>query len=378
MLGWHSKLIHAVLLSGVSLGAHAQSIELQAISDFTNRESGAVPYYIEIAGNRNALAINAANPAFRNQFARAEHEFLGPDGIYDITIHALGEIDGDGTYRLLVNGIVQGESVNTPVAVDYTIIEHEFEGIALSAPVTIAVESMAVSNNQIPEGDGFAFARGRWRAVTLEVPTADEPDNAEAVDLGMALSTLNELAEQGSQIPIIASIINNSQSTTATGAFVEFALPNGVEFHSSESCSAIQQGARCDLPELAPGGIVNTSFQASIETAGWLSVSATLASDQSDSNLQDNVRNVAFQAQPEPEQTMIIDPGAADSDNEPDNEAEDSVTSDNADEDNASITESLDTDQFAGTKDDSVSGALGIPATFAMLIALLLRVRRKK
>lgn len=286
----------AVLLA-TPLSLNAQSIELQAISDFTNRESGAVPYYLDIAGQRNVLAINAANPDYRNKFARAEHEFTGPAGIYDVTINAMGEIDGDGTYRLLINGIVQGVGVNPPVSVDYTIIEHTFQGIALSPETIIAVESNAVSNDTIPEGDGYAFARGRWRSVVLSVPeAAGTVITDDAIDLALSLSTVEVLAQDGAQMPVIVSVVNQSDSTTATSPVVTFDLPEGVTFANGDVCSATRTGVTCELPEIAPGDVVNTSFTVDISQSGWLSISAAISSDQADTERSNNTATLTFES----------------------------------------------------------------------------------
>ncbi len=381
------KLLLTILSLSMPVGVQAQAIELQAISDFTNRESGAVPYYLEIAGGRNALAINAANPDYRNKFARAEHEFLGPDGIYDITIHALGEIDGDGTYRLLVNGIVQGEAVNSPVTIDYTVIEHTFEGIALTAPVVIAVESMAVSNNRIPEGDGFAFARGRWQALTLETHQTN-PIIVESVDLGIALSTVNTLAHEGNTAPIVASVINHSELTSATNGQIEFVLPDGIEFQSSAHCVVAIDVVRCVLPEVSPGAVVTSQFNANITASGWLSLSASVNSDQADSHRQNNVASLAFEADAAPTATVDITP-----ENQPtvnnsntlgSNTPTDATTSTTTNEPNAVTTTDGDpmnagmsTNSMA-TQDDTVSGSLGVFGVLALCLAGLSRTSRRR
>ncbi len=295
MKRWLLNLLTSAILFSAPLAAHAQTIELQAISDFSNRESGAVPYYLDIAGNRNSLAINAADPNYRNKFARAEHEFIGADGIYDITINALGEIDGDGTYRLLINGIVQGASVNTPVTTDYTIVKHTFKGIALTAPTIIGIESNAVSNNMIPEGDGYAFARGRWQSVTLEaIPL--ETNSGASVDLALSLSTVDELVKQNATAPIVASVVNNSNTTMATAPVVSFALPDTIGFNNSESCTTYRGEVLCALAELAPGEMSNVSFEADINAVGWLSVSASVKSDQVDSDRTNNFALLSFES----------------------------------------------------------------------------------
>lgn len=296
MKRWRSILLSTTLIFSLPLGAYAQSIELQAISDFTNLDSGEVPYYLDIAGGRNVLAINAADPAYREKFARAEHEYTGSDGIFDITINALGEIDGDGTYRLIVNGVIQGESVNDPVSHDYVVIEHTFQGIALTTLDTIAVESNAVSNDTIPEGDGFAFARGRWRSVSLDVHDPSEVVVDTSADLGLSLSTIDSIAQPGGQAPFIVSVINNSEVTTATGPVVEFSLPDEITFYNSEDCAATQTGVRCLLPNLAPAEIASVSFIADINASGWLSLSASVSADQPDNERTNNAANLSFES----------------------------------------------------------------------------------
>lgn len=359
---WCSRFLNTALLlglplSGLPIYTHAQSFELQAISDFTNRDSGAVPYYLEI--ERNSLAINAANPDYRNLFARAEHEYLGPDGLYDITIHALGEIDGDGTYRLSVNDIVQGVSVNPPVTEDYTVIEHTFTGIALTAPVTIAIESNAVSNNMIPEGDGYAFARGRWRAVTIE-PHVETPVVTNAVDLGISLSTVDSLITQGNTAPMVASVINHSDATVASASVVKFALSDAIQFYSSDTCTANSIEVRCALPELAPGEIANAGFLADINDSGWLSISASVSSDQVDSNARNNVSSIAFEALAA--STM------------PDNANE--VDEQNAEtEPTNSLTPSANSTDADADADDSSAGSTSTLLWLTLFLGCLLRIR---
>lgn len=296
-----SYLFSAVLFCATPFYAYAQAIDLQAISDFTNLNSGEVPYYLDIAGDRNALAINAADPSHRNKFARAEHEYIGADGLYDITINALGEIDGDGTYRLLINGVVQGVSVNAPVNVDYTVIKHRFQGIALIARDIIAVESNAVSNDTIPEGDGFAFARGRWRSVTIDEHDSDamtgEADTT--IDLGVSLSTVESLTKEGDQAPFIISVFNHSQLNTATAPVVEIHLPDEITFSHSDGCTQTQSGLSCVLPNIAPSNSAMVSFTGNIEAQGWLSLSASISADQIDSDRINNTDTLSFQSQPQ-------------------------------------------------------------------------------
>ena len=65
--------------------------KLSALDDFTNINSGAVPYYKD--NNNNALAIDASKTAYRNKFAQAESTFNGESGTYSVTITTLTEED---------------------------------------------------------------------------------------------------------------------------------------------------------------------------------------------------------------------------------------------------------------------------------------------
>lgn len=150
-----------------------------AVTDFADITAGEIPYYID--QQRNALAINAAKKKHRGPFARAIITFDGAPDVYDVTISTMGEEDGDCIYRFFVNDKCVGQVSNKST-------EKAFEGqshaIALSVEIpsgaTLAVESSAVSNGKIPEGDGTAWARGRWTGLTLQ--TAENAPQPKASD----------------------------------------------------------------------------------------------------------------------------------------------------------------------------------------------------
>jgi len=139
-----------------------------ATSDFPNITAGEVPYYKHTA--ENALAIDASTVSYRDKFARAQLTFSGTAGNYDVTITSLRELDGECTYRFLVNGSVVGTAQNSTTTTDYNPENHIFRNITIPAGATLAVESNTDSNGLVPEGDGFAWARGRWTTLTLSPP----------------------------------------------------------------------------------------------------------------------------------------------------------------------------------------------------------------
>jgi hypothetical protein len=132
---------------------------------FPNTNAGEVPYYEDTT--RDCLAIDAANVSYRGKFARAERTFDGPSGLFDVTITTLTEEDGECTYRLFVNGAVVGTYQNPRVNAsgDSQPNTHTWTGIMVNTGDTIAIESNTHSNGLIPEGAGYAWARGRWRQI---------------------------------------------------------------------------------------------------------------------------------------------------------------------------------------------------------------------
>jgi len=105
-------------------GGGGSTLVYDATTDFPAIGAGEVPYYVDAA--RNALAINASVVAYRDKFARATTTFDGAAGRYDVTITALGEVDGECSYRLLVNGTLIGTKQNVRVATDYGAQNHIF------------------------------------------------------------------------------------------------------------------------------------------------------------------------------------------------------------------------------------------------------------
>ncbi len=148
-------------------GSAVERYEYQGITDFTNINAGAVTYYKDNA--RKALAIDASVVADRDKFARATADFTGKSAKYDVTLTTLAEFDGECTYRFLVNGVVVGTYQNTRVsqADDYQLQNVVFKAITINTNDIIAVESNTHTNLLISEGEGTAWARGRWKSISM-------------------------------------------------------------------------------------------------------------------------------------------------------------------------------------------------------------------
>ncbi|MEM9080141.1 MAG: hypothetical protein AAGC74_05550 [Verrucomicrobiota bacterium] len=133
-------------------------------------EEGRTTYHVDKW--RPVFSINAGNKATHGKWARAEVKFEGEAGVYEVKLTTITEFDGESEYRLLVDGKVVAEFKNPRVDKkgDMKPHEHVWRKIELGKGSRLAVESMVASNGLIPEGDGFAFARGRWKAVEVLVP----------------------------------------------------------------------------------------------------------------------------------------------------------------------------------------------------------------
>jgi len=272
-------VLFSLLTSGL---IHAETITLRAIEDFPSIDEGEVPYYLEPA--RDALAINASVELFRDKFARATADFNGIGGTYDVTLNTLGEEDGDGEYRVIVNNVVVGTVINDPTTAAFEAQSHTLTDIFVPPGATLSVESNAVSNGLIPEGDGFAFARGRWRSLTLQ------NDNPQAIDLQLT-STINDSdVPVGETFLLTIDILNNSETDTATQALVSVQMPQTVELTAPAECSirSASTTLTCELPELAPQQSQSIDLSGVVIAIGPTIIEASVNADQTDSNLSNN------------------------------------------------------------------------------------------
>jgi hypothetical protein len=142
----------------------AVTYTLRAIEDFPRLEvPGFVPFYID--ETRQALAINSVQ--YPDTFAAAEAVWQGETGIYNVVIHTVPENDGENLYRLHVNGRLVGEFTNPKVPVQWGLAIHAWPAIEIHSGDVIRVTANNGSNGVVPEGEGFAYARGRWTQLYL-------------------------------------------------------------------------------------------------------------------------------------------------------------------------------------------------------------------
>ena len=116
--------------------------------------------------SRNAIAINAVK--YKNKFGATQKVFDGNTGYYNISLTTLTEEDGESTYGLKINDVLIGEFQNPENGLDMAPYVKTFKNILVKTGDVIQIESNTHSNGKIPEGDAYAFARGRWRSLSFE------------------------------------------------------------------------------------------------------------------------------------------------------------------------------------------------------------------
>jgi|GEM_PF-1252684 len=278
----NAKFFTVAIALSVFKPVWAETHTYEALVDFTDTEAGEVPYYRH--NGVNALAINAAIELYRDKFARATLQFEESTGVYDVTITSLGEIDGDGEFRFLVDGVVVGSAVNEPTNIDFSNQLHTFEGISIPEGALIGVESVAVSNGKVPEGDAYAYARGRWTTLTIsnDDPDSATPDPVESVNLALSLSADTATATTGDELSYSVSIDNLSQSV-ATNPTVVVELADGLTDATGDNCTVTNATTlTCTLAELAPDESTDFVITTIVNDAGVKLTSASVSADQPD------------------------------------------------------------------------------------------------
>ena len=140
------------------------SSSFAAISDVNELEvEGFVPSYKDAA--RQAIGVDASQ--YKGVFGASQYTYTGETGYYDLSLTTLTEIDGECSYRLKVDGELIGEFQNPETQTDYQEYTQTFPYTLVRKGDVIQIESNTHSNEKIPEGNGFAYARGRWRSVQL-------------------------------------------------------------------------------------------------------------------------------------------------------------------------------------------------------------------
>lgn len=267
--------------------AAAETLTFEA-GEFGELDRGEIPFYYE--DGRGALAINAANEAYRGPYAEASVAFAAEAGVFDVSLVSLQEIDGECDYQVYVNDVLIAEFVNDRTETDYLEQQHTVSGISIPAGATLVVAARADTNGLIPEGDGTAWARGRWRRLTLERQEAPPA----TVALAISQISLQQDADNNDQQQLVLRVANSSDSVTATGVVVTAEFGDAVKLAGSSVCAATETGVSCPLAEIGPNG--STDLTMNLQVAADSQVDFIVSADQPDSGLADNTLSVALTA----------------------------------------------------------------------------------
>ena len=153
-----------MVLQAKAQDSDCASFNVSAFEDFSPIErTGYVPFYKE--KRHQALAVNAAE--YPAEFALASHTVKNKKGKYNIEINTLSEIDGESTYRILINGKLVSEVQNKPSEEDWTVQTFNCGTVRLKPGDIISVAFNSHTNGKIPEGETTAYARGRWTGIKI-------------------------------------------------------------------------------------------------------------------------------------------------------------------------------------------------------------------
>lgn len=166
-----AKMITVMLTIGLLSCTHADEppkslpITLTAMNDFSVPDN--IGLYVD--NERQAIAIDAAVLQFRDQLMGPTHvvNWLESSKSFKAEFHYLSEKDGEPTYELWVNDQLLKTTIAKETREEFESNFTTWKGIKLSPADIITLKSNAVTNGKIPEGDGTAFARGRWVSLTL-------------------------------------------------------------------------------------------------------------------------------------------------------------------------------------------------------------------
>lgn len=139
-----------------------------AIDDFSIVQNSN-PFYPEL--KTDALAVDPSISTV--EFASAELIFEGESGIYQFITTTMPEIDGQSSYRLVINGEEINEVIN-PLYTELAFINLELGQSQLNTGDTITIRSNCHTNKQYFNKGKPSYARGRWTRLMLTPQVEEE------------------------------------------------------------------------------------------------------------------------------------------------------------------------------------------------------------
>ena len=123
-----------------------------------------------VESTKNAIQINKVNEP-KDEWATAKATYTGEAGTYDLVLTTLLESDGECFYKVFVNDEekisfqnkrIHGTSIN-----EYAPYMVGMKNVNIPANASIRVDFKSNSNQLVAEGDGFGYARARWKSLSI-------------------------------------------------------------------------------------------------------------------------------------------------------------------------------------------------------------------
>lgn len=162
------RLVVVAALTATVLLHAAEVRRLLAVRDFQPVAGEFPPWQRETRDADASVHGLAVNPKIaQDRFAAAETIFQGEAGLYSVRLHAVAEEDGESVYELIVDGRNLGRRTNPRVAEKRVPTTHAWTEVRLAPGMRLRVLFAGRSNGRYPEGEAFAWSRGRWRSIEI-------------------------------------------------------------------------------------------------------------------------------------------------------------------------------------------------------------------
>lgn len=106
-----------------------------------------------------------------SEWATSKITFDGETGVYPIKFTSILETDGECSYKVFVDGKLIIEFQNPRILgtdkKEYSPYTVGVKKIAIAKGAIIQVDFTSHSNGLVPEKDSFAWARGRWKSISI-------------------------------------------------------------------------------------------------------------------------------------------------------------------------------------------------------------------
>lgn len=159
---------------------------MSAARDFLPAQSSAATAdaYTEPPENSVALPGLAIDTSqYFDAPAAAYLNYRGKPGTFRLEILAIAEEDGESLYEIFVNGQSVGQRRTPSSDRKRTPVWLDFGTATIQPGNRIEVLFRGHTNLKIPEGEGFAWSRGRWRGLRITPTEAPPPSRDASIQL---------------------------------------------------------------------------------------------------------------------------------------------------------------------------------------------------